>query len=64
VSINVASDGTATVAKQPVMSNLNGHGVVSVEGTGTLEGKKLELALKLTVSAGSFGTFEETLTLP
>jgi hypothetical protein len=64
VSINVAPNGAATVAKQPVMANLSGYGVASVQGTGKLDGKKLELNLTLTVSAGSFGTATETITLP
>jgi hypothetical protein len=64
VSINVSPDGTATVAKQPVIADLSGYGVASVQGTGKLDGKKLELSLTLTVSAGSFGTDVETITFP
>ena len=64
LSINVAPDGKATVAKQPVISNLLRYGVASVQGSGTLDGKTLELELTLTVSAGSFGTDIETIILP
>jgi hypothetical protein len=64
ISIDVSPDGKATVARQPITGNLFGYGTGYIAGTGQLEDKTIELALTFTVSAGSFGTFLEKITLP
>jgi hypothetical protein len=66
IRLTVAADGkTVTVAKQPAWVHQT-YGVASVEGTGTFDGKVFKLALKHTVSAGTFSPnpASEIITLP
>jgi hypothetical protein len=65
-NINLTVNGASvTVAKQPAWVHAS-YGVASVEGTGTFDGKVFRLALKHTVSAGTFAPnpASEIITLP
>lgn len=58
----VQADGkTVVVTSQPVISE---YGEVSVAGQGELVDGVITVSLEFTVSAGSFGIFEEVFTLP
>lgn len=65
VIFKVASDGkTVTVDEQAITSDISGYGTAYVAGSGTLENGVITVTLEFTVSAGSFGTAKEKLTLP
>lgn len=65
VVFKVAIDGkTVTVDKQAITSDISGYGTAYVEGNGELEDGVITVTLEFTVSAGSFGTAKEVLTLP
>lgn len=60
----VQTDGkTVVVTNQPVISEYGDYGEVSVAGQGELVDGVITASLEFTVSAGSFGTFEEVFTL-
>ncbi|MDM8153281.1 hypothetical protein [Bacteroides gallinaceum] len=61
----VQADGkTVVVTSQPVISEYGDYGEVSVAGQGELVDGVITVSLEFTVSAGSFGIFEEVFTLP
>lgn len=65
VVFKVAADGkTVTVDKQAITSDISGYGTAYVEGSGELADGVIKVTLEFTVSAGSFGTAKEVLTLP
>lgn len=65
IVFQVGTDGkNVSVARQAALSDINGYGTAYVAGTGTLVDGVITTMLEFTVSAGSFGTAKEILTLP
>lgn len=65
VVFKISDDGkTVIVDKQAVASDISGYGTAYVAGNGTLENGVITVTLEFTVSAGSFGTATEVITLP
>ncbi|WP_177601740.1 hypothetical protein [uncultured Phocaeicola sp.] len=65
VVFKIGDDGkTVTVDKQAIASDISGYGTAYVAGSGTLENGVITVTLEFTVSAGSFGTAKEIITLP
>lgn len=65
INITINASGTLTIAKQAAWTHST-YGLASVQGSGTVsaDGKTLTLTLTHTVSAGSFGSAKEVITLP
>lgn len=65
VIFQVMEDGTSvTISQQAIAADYGGYGTLYVAGSGTLENGVITATLEFTVSAGSFGEFEEVFTLP
>lgn len=65
VIFKVAADGkTVTVDEQAITGDISGYGTGYVAGSGELKDGVITVTLEFTVSAGSFGTAKEVLTLP
>lgn len=65
IVFQVGTDGeSVSVERQAALSDLNGYGTTYVAGSGTLTNGVITTVLEFTVSAGSFGTAKETLSLP
>lgn len=63
--LQVADDRTSvTVPQQAIYSSYGQYGALSVAGEGELENGIITVTLEFTVSAGTFGTFQETFVLP
>nr|WP_320036694.1 hypothetical protein [uncultured Bacteroides sp.] len=63
IRFDVDKTGKVTVAAQKAWTH-SSYGQVYVSGTGTYANNVITVALKHYVSAGSFGTFTEKLTIP
>lgn len=65
IILKLQEDGnTVVVDKQAAASDYGGYGTLYVQGQGTLENGAVTLTLEFTVSAGSFGPFDETFIFP
>ena len=65
IILKLQEDGsTVVVDRQAAASDYGGYGTLYVEGQGTLENGVVTLTLEFTVSAGSFGPFDETFIFP